>query len=133
MIHAPEAPLKLTPLLLGTLMLSQPSPSPPPTFCEVRILRDYDLALTYFAVFRLASSCPADGVARIRKSNTLSTKANGAPYQPIRPEVGAWTVTKDGTTVPFSARWTLNSWQWQYWDGSLWQPMKSARRSGGLP
>jgi len=32
-------------LLLGTLLLSQPTPSPPPAFCEVRILRDYDVSV----------------------------------------------------------------------------------------
>jgi len=119
-------------LLLGTLLLSQPTPSPPPIFCEVRILRDYDVAVTYFAVFRLSSSCPPGGVARVRKSSTLNTKAAGAPYQPIRPLTGAWDVSADGTTVPFSARWTLNSWQWQYWDGQAWQPMKSARRPASV-
>ena len=121
--------MTLSLLLLGTLLLSQPTPSPPPAFCEVRILRDYDVSVTYFAVFRLAASCPPGGVARVRKSSTLNTKAAGAPYQPVRPLVGAWDVNADGTTVPFSARWTLNSWQWQYWDGQAWQFMKSARRS----
>ncbi|AZI45350.1 hypothetical protein EHF33_20790 (plasmid) [Deinococcus psychrotolerans] len=126
--------MKSSLLLLGTLLLSQPSPSPP-VFCEVRILRDYDVSLTYFAVFRLASSCPAGGVARVRKSSTMNTKAAGARYQPIRPLVGAWEVSADGTTIPFSSRWTLNSWQWQYWDGDEWKPMKSARRlpSGERP
>lgn len=125
-------------LMLASLSAGQPAalsvPSPP-TFCEVRILRDYDVSLTYFAVFRLSSNCPPGGVARVRKSSTMNTKAAGAPYQPIRPEIGAWTVTPDGTTVPFSARWTLNSWQWQCWDGDEWKPMKSARHlpSGERP
>jgi len=58
-------------LLLGTLLLSQPTPSPPPIFCEVRILRDYDLSVTYFAVFRLSSSCPPGGVARVLASTSI--------------------------------------------------------------
>ena len=117
--------------LLASIPATPPAPPPPPHFCEARILRDYDFQFSYFAVFRLAKTCPPGGVARIRKSSTLSTRENGAPYQPIRPEVGAWNLNEAGSNVPLSARWTLNTWRWDYWDGAAWQPMKSARHGGG--
>ncbi|ULH15985.1 hypothetical protein MF271_04960 [Deinococcus sp. KNUC1210] len=107
------------------LILAAPLPHPPPIYCPVIVYRDYDLMFSYYAQFRLPRDCPTGGIARIRKSSTVSTKAQGNPYEPINPQSGAWEVYPNGIdTVPDTAQLTFNSWQWQYWDGLVWQSVE---------
>ncbi|MFD1734678.1 hypothetical protein ACFSC4_30305 [Deinococcus malanensis] len=91
-------------------------------YCAVQIIRDNALIFAYKPVIRLHPSCSRRAQARVRKSSTLNTRRNGAPYQPIRPEKGAWTVTASGTTIPNRDLWTTWSWRWEYWDGTHWRP-----------
>ena len=110
-------------LALAALMVGAASaaPLPPiPNNCAVVVLRDYELGWAYYAQVRLVPECPEGGSARVRKTSTLSTKVNGNPYQPIRPEVGAWTVTRHGDNIPNSMQFTLYNWAWQYSDGKNW-------------
>lgn len=100
-------------------------PAAPPT-CRLQIIPDYTLIFAYRAVLRLSPECGFSQSLRVRKSSTTSTKRNGAPYQPIRPEVGAWTLGRLDTTVPENQLWTVWSWRWEYNDPILtkgkWRP-----------
>jgi hypothetical protein len=110
--------LALAALLIGAASAA-PLP-PPPTNCAVVVLRDYELGWAYYAQVRLVPECPEGGSARVRKTSTMSTKVNGNPYQPIRPETGAWNVTRQGDNIPNSMQFTLYNWAWQYSDGQHW-------------
>lgn len=103
--------------------------------CRLQVIPDYVTPISYKAVLRLSPACPAGTVLRVRKSSTLNVKRNGAPYQPIRPAVGAWEVgnsysqvkkpvpynelltTRFDSAVPLGTRW-----QWEYWSPSEWNP-----------
>jgi hypothetical protein len=111
--------LALAALLIGAASAVS-SPELPPTYCPVEVLRDYELGWAYYAQLRLTPPCPFGGVGRVRKTSTLSTRAQGNAYQPIRPETGAWTVTASGDNIPRSMQFTLYSWAWQYWTGKTW-------------
>lgn len=94
-----------------------------PASCRLQIIPDYVTPIGYRAVLRLAPVCPAGTVLRVRKSSTLSTKASGAKYQPIKPLTGAWEVGHPYTPVvrpvPPRELWTSQvgtPWQWQFWD-----------------
>lgn len=106
--------LPLTLLLLGAAA-GQVTP-----LCAVTVSPQVTRGVTYHASIRLAPGCPPGGTARVRKSSTLNTRASGAPYQPIKPEQGAWTVTRTGSTVPIPELWTLFTWQWQFYDPQAW-------------
>jgi hypothetical protein len=115
--------LALAALVLGAASaapLPTVLPPPPPTNCPVVVLRDYELGWAYYAQVRLVPECPEGGSARVRKTSTLSTKVNGNPYQPIRPETGAWNVTRQGDNIPNSMQFTLYNWAWEYSDGKHW-------------
>ncbi|GGR19002.1 hypothetical protein GCM10008957_34590 [Deinococcus ruber] len=108
-------------LLAGASPVPRP---PPPIYCPVVMYQDYYFALSYYVVPALSPDCPPGGVGRLRKSSTLNQKAQGAHYQPIRPQSGAWTVTVFGDDVPRSERFTnvFSTWEWQYVeaDGKHW-------------
>ncbi|GGK11879.1 hypothetical protein GCM10008955_01410 [Deinococcus malanensis] len=120
--------LSLSPLALAGISVQEVPTLPlaPQTplvkYCAVQIIRDNALIFAYKPVIRLHPSCSRRAQARVRKSSTLNTRRNGAPYQPIRPEKGAWTVTASGTTIPNRDLWTTWSWRWEYWDGTHWRP-----------
>jgi len=110
--------MKSTLLVLGALLLSQPSPSPPSPYCPATVLTDYTVGIVYYAVVQRAATCTLGQVARVRKASTLN---KGASYRPIFPLKGAWAITWDTNNIPDRAHWTLFSWQWEYWDGKVWQ------------
>lgn len=95
--------------------------------CRLQVIPDYTLGFAYRAVLRPAPGCGETQVLRVRKSSTTSVKRNGAPYQPIKPEVGAWDLGKTVNTVPLSERWTLNSWRWEWYDPAVWNPRTNAK------
>ncbi|WP_261665485.1 hypothetical protein [Deinococcus sp. Marseille-Q6407] len=124
-------------LLLGTTHAQQQGPALPAEvagiaaqrYCAVRMLPDYHFGFSYFARLRLSPTCPAGAVGRVRKTSTLSTKAKGARYQPVKPDGSAqygglfsWTLTRNGDNIPNGEEWTWNRWRWEYWDGSSWRP-----------
>jgi len=120
-------PLTLTALLGAALLLPvaallSASPGTPP--CHLQVIPDYTFAVTYKAVLRPSSGCPYGTVLRTRKSSTTSVKRNGAPWQPIKPEVGAWEVGTSGallkTPVPARELWTLYTWRWEWFDAQAW-------------
>ncbi len=92
---------------------------PTPPSCRLQVIPDYTLVFVYRAVLRLSPECGFDQALRVRKSSTTNTKRNGAPYQPIRPEVGAWALGRLKSTVPSSQLWTSPSWRWEYNDPIL--------------
>lgn len=114
-----NTPLLALGLLLGASAATVPHPAP--VYCHISVLRDYELGFAYYARLLLDPDCPAQGQARVRKTSTVSTRRNGAPYQPINPNTGAWTITQNGGNVPPGATFTFNSWVWQEWTGDHWQ------------
>lgn len=108
-------------LLVAALALCA-SAAATPTYCRALAIPDNVLPWAYRPVIRLAPGCPPGGFARVRKSSTLNVRHEGSPYQPIRPEVGAWNVTQNGSTIPTSELWTLITWRWEWWDGTRWRP-----------
>lgn len=118
--------LDLAALALATSVSAIPAlpvaaPTPAPIYCPVEVITDNVLPFAFKPVIRLKDGCPWGGHARVRKSSTLNTKRDGAPYQPIRPEQGAWTVTTRTNTIPARELWTLWSWRWEWFDGSRWR------------
>ncbi len=113
----------LAALTLGAASAAAAS-SPSPPLCRVVIYRDYVFAFGYYAVPNLAPECPPGSTGRLRKSSTLNTKAQGAAFQPIRPDHGAWTVSSSGDDVPNSEQlmYRFSTWEWQYFTGKTWQP-----------
>lgn len=105
----------MSPLTLALLLSAQQ----PTTYCPVIVYRDYHFGAVYKAVPRLPTTC--QGTARVRKSSTINVRRNGAPYQPVKPEIGAWDVTRTKTNIPPRELWTLTTWRWEYWDGSRWR------------
>ncbi|AWN23996.1 hypothetical protein DKM44_12780 [Deinococcus irradiatisoli] len=93
----------------------------PPT-CTLTLIPDQVRGVAYHVIFKVAPSCPADAVFRVRKSSTINQKKNGAPYQPIKPLVGAWDIGKTTSTVPGAELWTSLTWQWQVYDEAQLNP-----------
>ncbi|CAM3837517.1 hypothetical protein [Deinococcus frigens] len=89
---------------------------PTPLACRLQVIPDYTLIFAYRAVLRLSPECGFSQTLRVRKSSTTSVKRNGAPYQPIRPEVGAWALGHLASTVPGNQNWTSRSWRWEFND-----------------
>ena len=116
--------LTLAALLTGAASAAPLPPTPAPPLCRVVVYRDYVFAFGYYAVPNLAPECPPGSTGRLRKSSTLNTKAQGAAFQPIRPDHGAWTVTNSGDDVPNSEQlmYRFSTWEWQYFTGKTWQP-----------
>lgn len=113
--------------LIGALSLSASaqvpaatSPLPP---CHLRIYPDYTLGVMYRAVLRLSSGCPAGTTLRVRKSSTMNTRVNGAPYQPVRPLSGAWELGTKKSTIPAGDLWTLYNWRWEWYDARALNPL----------
>ncbi|MFK7601902.1 hypothetical protein ACI3L1_06785 [Deinococcus sp. SM5_A1] len=92
---------------------------PIPAVCRLEVIPDYTLGFVYKAVLRLSPECEFGQSLRVRKSSTLNVKREGAPVQPIRPEVGAWTLGRLSSTIPDWQLWTSNSWRWEYNDPLL--------------
>ena len=113
----------LAALLLG---VTAAAPLPKPPLCPVVIYRDYSFAVGYYAVPALAPTCPLGSTGRLRKSSTLSLKSQGAKYQPIKPDAGAWNVTFSGDTVPRAEKFVywFSTWEWQTYDGTHWMPVE---------
>ncbi|MVN88301.1 hypothetical protein GO986_16265 [Deinococcus sp. HMF7620] len=116
-------------ILLPSAALALLTVPPGLPVCRLQVVPDYTLGVTFRAALRLAPACPFGTVLRVRKSSTTSTRRTGAPYQPIKPEQGAWEVGAPGqplkSPVPASERWTLRSWRWEYFDAA------AARWRGG--
>ena len=111
-------------LALGSLTAAEAQVAPQPLpACHLRILRDYTLGVTYKAVLRLSPGCRPGTVLRVRKSSTLNTRRGGAPYQPIKPEAGAWELSASKTTIPARELWTLYSWRWEFYDPAGINPL----------
>lgn len=115
---------------LALLLLAAPSLATaaisPPVYCRIVIYTDYNAGVGFFAVPQLAPECDRAAIGRLRKSSTLNTKARGAKFQPVRPVVGAWTVTYLGDDVPNSEQFMywFSSWEWQWYDGKKWLPVE---------
>lgn len=114
-----EATLKR--LFLMALLLPAALAAP----CTLTMIPADVRGATYKAKFIVSPSCPAATHFRVRKSSTTSLKRDGAPYQPIKPLLGAWTVTKASATIPAAELWSLATWRWEWWDGTRWQPIRS--------
>ncbi|AIZ44884.1 hypothetical protein QR90_06840 [Deinococcus radiopugnans] len=106
-------------LALSLALLAAP---PAPPGCHLQVIPDYTLVVAYRAVLRLSPECGFSETLRVRKSSTTSTRRNGAPYQPIRPEAGAWELGRLKSTVPDRQLWTSWSWAWQWYDAEAWNP-----------
>lgn len=116
----PRPPYPLALALLGLLLTAgAAAPTPEPAACRLQIIPDYTLGITYRAVLRLSPECAERASLRIRKSSTQNVRRDGAPYQPIKPTVGAWDLGPK-TTVPAGELWTLSSWRWEYYDVAAW-------------
>ncbi len=107
-------------LALAAAVPAQPSPAAPA--CRLQVIPDYTLVVVYKAVLRPSPACPNGTELRVRKSSTLNTRRNGAPYQPIQPLVGAWTLTDFNSTVPSRNLWTSLNWRWEYYDPTTLSP-----------
>lgn len=108
-------------------VLLQASPT-----CRLQVIPDYVTPIGYRAVLRPSPACAYGTVLRVRKSSTLNTRRNGAPYQPIRPEVGAWEVGQGRvlkTPVPRRelSTSTLTGWRWEYWSAETWNPRTNTK------
>ncbi|MDV6376023.1 hypothetical protein [Deinococcus arenicola] len=90
-----------------------------PQVCHLQVIPDYTLGFVYRAVLRLSPQCGFTQTLRVRKSSTINTRRGGAPYQPIQPLKGAWTLGRLNNSVPGGALWTSNSWRWEYNDPVL--------------
>ncbi|MVN86921.1 hypothetical protein GO986_09100 [Deinococcus sp. HMF7620] len=105
-------------MLLSGVALALLVVPPGPPICRLQVVPDYTLGVTSRAALRLSPGCAFGTILRVRKSSTTSTRRNGAPYQPIKPEQGAWEVGATGqplkSPVPKSELWTLYSWRWEY-------------------
>ena len=123
--------MKQLPWLLGVGVLTATAAllAPPlPPSCHLQVIPDYSLVVAYRAVLRPAPACSRTTVLRVRKSSTLNVVRRGDPYQPIKPEQGAWEVA--GTTqrvtrpVPGRELWTLlrPPWRWEWFDETALNP-----------
>jgi hypothetical protein len=115
-------PARLWPgLLLCGLALAAVSGLTSPG-CTLQVIPDYTFGVAYRAVLRPSPGCPPGTELRIRKSSTLNVRRAGAPYQPIKPESGAWTVSEYRSTVPDRELWTLYNWRWEVYDLTAFSP-----------
>lgn len=96
-----------------------------PASCQLTLRISEAQAATYRVALIIPPACPPDRVFRVRKSSTLNVKRDGAPYQPIKPTVGAWEISRLKSTVPRAELSGLNTWRWEVWDKSraLWLPI----------
>lgn len=109
-------------LLASTGLAQTPPPVPRPT-CYLQMIPDYTFVVAYKAVLRLPASCRYDAVLRVRKSSTLNTVRNGAPYQPYQ---GPWDLGWGRSNVPNAKLWTSLNWRWEYFDPALINPRTGA-------
>lgn len=122
-------------LLLPVLALCLPSLAAllqVPPACRLQVIPDYVTPIGYRAVLRPSPVCSHGTVLRVRKSSTLNTRRAGAPYQPIRPETGAWEVGQGVTAkTPVPTRElptsTLTSWRWEYWSAETLNPRTNTK------
>jgi hypothetical protein len=115
-------PTRLWPgLLLGGVALAAVSTLGAPV-CTLQVIPDYTLGVAYRAVLRPSPGCPLGTELRVRKSSTLNVRRAGAPYQPIKPETGAWLLSRTQTTVPSRELWTLYNWRWEVYDSTAYSP-----------
>lgn len=89
------------------------APVPPSTPCTLTLTPDAVRGAQFHARLSLAGSCGHGASFRVRKSSTLNVRRQGAPYQPIKPITGAWTVTPRGSNIPPAELWTLITWRWE--------------------
>jgi hypothetical protein len=107
-------------LLLGPAQAAMTTVSSP--VCTLQVIPDYTLGVAYRAVLRPSPGCPLGAELRVRKSSTLNVRRDGAPYQPIKPETGAWLLSRTQTTVPSRELWTLYNWRWEVYDPQAYSP-----------
>ena len=105
---------------------------PAPPSCHLQVIPDYTVVVAYRAVLRPSPACVWNTVLRVRKSSTLNVIRDGAPYQPIKPERGAWEVASSvqpvTRPVPDQELWTLQRppWRWEWFD-------ETAMNAAGTP
>lgn len=99
--------------LILSLFLAAPA-------CGISLTPQATRGVTYTPLLQVSSTCPPGTAFRVRKSSTLNTKAAGAPYQPIKPQIGAWVVTRKSSTIPVKELSTLFSWRWEFFDAKVW-------------
>ena len=87
-------------------------------YCPVDVFIDYTVGFAYYTQLRLSAGCEPGQVARVRRSSTVSTVRNGAPYQPIDPPKGAWTITATGDDIPNDkpVSYSWSTWVWEYYN-----------------
>lgn len=83
-------------------------------YCPITVTKDFVFPAVYKAVLRPDPTCT--GQARVRKVSTLNPRS-AAQKPGGRDGLWAWNLN----AVPDSERWTLATWQWQWWDGTRWQ------------
>lgn len=98
--------------LLGLLLTVSAAPAESAPVCRLTMSPVAVRGATYRVDLRLSPGCQ-DQTFRVRKSSTTSLRRNDAPYQPIRPTQGAWTIGKRVNTVPPAELFTLFTWEWQ--------------------
>lgn len=99
--------LPIAALLAPAVMLTQPAP------CTLTLSPDQVRGVVYHVRLIVSPGCPASTMFRVRKSSTLNVKRKGAPYQPIKPIVGAWEVSQAANSVPAAELWTSLTWRWE--------------------
>ncbi|UQN10352.1 hypothetical protein [Deinococcus sp. QL22] len=88
--------------------------------CGISLIPQATRGVTYTPLLQVARTCSPATVFRVRKSSTLNTRAAGARYQPIKPQIGAWVVTKTSSTIPVKELSTLFTWRWEVFDPKVW-------------
>jgi len=84
-----EATLKFSLILAGAALVGALL-ARPATPCTLTLVPDQVRGVAYHVLLNVSPTCPAETTFRVRKSSTINTKRNGAPYQPIKPLQGAW-------------------------------------------
>ena len=103
----------LHPILLTLLLAAGTAHAQPAASCRLTVSPTEVRGATYRVALRLSPTCAAGQTFRVRKSSTTSLRRSGAPYQPIKPTQGAWTVGRGVNTVPPAELFTLFTWEWQ--------------------
>jgi hypothetical protein len=117
---------------------AQSTPALPRPACYLQVIPDYTFVVAYKAVLRLSPRCTYDASLRVRKSSTINTVRNGAPYQPYQ---GPWDFGDAKSTVPNAKLWTSLQWVWEYFDPTrmnprtgvqgIWRPAEVLRAAPG--
>ncbi|GGB69662.1 hypothetical protein [Deinococcus soli (ex Cha et al. 2016)] len=122
-------------LILAVLLLAHAGAQSSAPTCRLTMTPVSVLGASYKVAFRVDPTCPPTHVFQVRKSSTISTRASGAPYQPIRPDGSAafhyawsWPVSRARVAVPGNELFTLFTWEWQVYDEARWNPI--TRRYG---